>query len=71
MNTLERLRSLTKPMTNAQVEAGLLARFGSLGRENVSSDDPILAARADRLVAKANSQQAPVRRIERSNMTCD
>jgi hypothetical protein len=64
MTNLERLRSLTKPMTNAQVEAGLLARFGSLGRENISSDDLALIARADRLVAKATSKQVTARRAD-------
>lgn len=71
MNNLERLRSLTKPMTNAQVEVGLLDRFGSLGSENVSSDAPILVARADRLVAKAPSRQVPVRRVDRPHMMCN
>lgn len=47
---IERLRSLTQPMTNAQVEAGLVARFGTPGRENVSADDPDAVARADALV---------------------
>lgn len=39
MTPLERLKLLTRPMNQVELEAFLLEHYGALSRENVSSDE--------------------------------
>lgn len=55
MTALEILRRVTKPATDAQVADIVRARYGALGRENISNDDPLLVERAVRVVKQANT----------------
>jgi len=42
MTPLERLKSLTRPMAPAEVDAFLVRHYGALSRENISSDESAL-----------------------------
>jgi len=42
MTALERLKLLTRPMNQQELDAFLLKHYGALSRENVSSDESAL-----------------------------
>ena len=62
MSSFEVLRRVTKPTTDTKVMKIVSARYGSI-RENVTNDDPVLAARvatvARRVAEKRASKATP------------
>lgn len=63
MNPIDILRRVTQPMTDAESEAMIRAKYG-VGKENVSNDDPMSIQRASQLVARSNAQTAKDQFIE-------
>ena len=65
MNAQSILRRVTKPMTDAESAAMVLTRYGTAGRENVSSDDPVSAQRAAKVMANAKQRSKPATKQKR------